>query len=200
VVRNNAKIDLAETMGVLNTIKNRRSIREFADQQISPEDVEVLIEAIRWAPSAGNLQSRKFYFVFNNEVRKKLARAAGNPDLPARMKTLVKIAMGRHFVSKAPLVVVACLDRTISARYGERGVSLYGIQDVAASIMNMMLTAHELGLGSVWVGAFDENDVSAVLDLPGKLRPVALVPVGFPAKVPVPTSRIAKDEAVVFMR
>ena len=190
----------ARTIHILETIRERRSIRNFQDAHIPEEAVDALIEALRWAPSAGNLQSRKFFFVFNDDKKKKLAAAAGNPDFVARMKKLVKNALNLNFVSKAPLVVVACLDRRISTRYGERGVNLYSIQDVAASVMNMMLTAHELGLGSVWVGAFDENTVGEVMGLPDNLRPVALIPIGYPSAVPAPTPRMLGEEAVEFVR
>jgi len=171
-------------MTILDAIKNRRSIRDFRDQDIQETAVEALIEAIRWAPSAGNLQSRKFYFIFNKDVKKKLARAA----------------LDQTFISQAPLAVVACLDRKIASRYGDRGVNLYSIQDVAAAVMNMMLTAHELGLGSVWVGAFNEFEVFDILDMPHNLRPIAIVPVGYPAKSPKPTPRFSKNEIVDFVR
>lgn len=171
-------------MSVLDTIKRRRSIRDFEDREIPEETVDALIEAIRWAPSAGNLQSRKFYFVFN-------------PDLK---KGLVRSALNQSFIARAPLAVVACADRRISSRYGERGVHLYSIQDVAASVMNMMLVAHEMGLGSVWVGAFDESGVCKILDLPGNLRPVALIPIGYPALIPAAPSRVRKEEAVIRVR
>lgn len=185
---------------ILETIKSRRSIRHFKDQDIPEEAVDALIESVRWAPSAGNLQSRKFYFVTNGGVKNKLAGAAGNPGPVVKVKKLVKTVLGRDFVSSAPLVVVACLDRRISERYGDRGVHLYAIQDVAVSVMSMMLVAHDLGLGSVWVGAFNENDVTEIMKLPGNLRPVAMVPVGYPAAIPGPTPRIAKEEAVEFVK
>ena len=171
-------------MTILDAIKNRRSIRDFTEQDIHENAVDALIEAIRWAPSAGNMQSRKFYFIYNKDVKKKLARAALNQD----------------FIAQAPLTVVACLDRKIAARYGDRGVNLYSIQDVAAGVMNMMLTAHELGLGSVWVGAFNEFEVFEILDMPHNLRPVAIIPVGYPSKIPKPTPRFSKNEIVEFVR
>ena len=92
-------------------------------------------------PSAGNLQSRKFYFIKNERTRKMLAQAALN----------------QNFIAEAPLVIVGCTDSRISYKYGERGADLYSIQDVALSIMGMMLVAHEKGLGSTWVGAFHEG-------------------------------------------
>jgi len=187
-------------MNVIDTIKSRRSVRDLKDQPIPQEAIEDLIEALRWAPSAGNLQSRKFYLVFNEGIRQQLACTAGNRDFAARMKKLVKSALGRDPLASAPLVIVACLDRSIAARYGERGEHLYAIQDVAASLMNMMLVAHDRGLGSVWVGAFDEETVAAILDLPEHLRPVALVPVGYPARVPAPPPRAPGEQIVKFVR
>lgn len=171
-------------MAILDIITNRRSVRDFTDKTIPGEVINALINALRWAPSAGNLQSRKFYFIFNPDIRKELARAALN----------------QSFIAKAPLAVVACLDKNISKRYGDRGVNLYAIEDVAASVMSMMLAAHELGLGTVWVGAFDEFEVFGILGLPHNLRPIALIPVGYPAKVPRPTPRISREEAVAFVK
>ncbi len=123
-------------MTVLDIIRNRHSVRDFKKLDIPEAVVDSLIEALRWAPSAGNLQSRKFYFVLTSGTKKKIASAALN----------------QNFIAAAPLVVVACADLRIADRYGERGISLYSIQDAAASVMSMMLVAHELGLGSVWVG------------------------------------------------
>ncbi len=87
-------------MNILHLIMHRRSIRDFKDQKIPQELLESLIESIRWAPSAGNMQSRKFYFVVNQETKKRLAKAALN----------------QNFIAQAPLAVVACLDRRISVR------------------------------------------------------------------------------------
>jgi nitroreductase len=171
-------------MGILDIIKNRRSVREFNEQEIPESAIDALIESIRWAPSAGNLQSRKFYFVFNKDIK----------------KMIVKAALNQHFIAEAPLAIIACTDNGIASRYGERGVTLYCIQDVAASVMGMMLTAHELGLGSVWVGAFNEPDVAEILDLPDNLRPIAIIPIGYPAKIPKAPSRVSKNESVVFVR
>ncbi len=168
-------------MSVLESIKSRRSIRDFQRQDIPAPVIESLIDSLRWAPSAGNLQSRRFYFVFDHDVKKKLARAALNQD----------------FIARAPLTIVACLDRRIAMRYGERGVNLYSIQDVSASIMSMMLAAQELGLGTVWVGAFNEFDVFEILKMPDYLRPITLVPVGYPSRTPSPTPRLARDELVM---
>jgi len=165
---------------LLNIIKNRRSIRAFQEKEISQELIDKLIEALIWAPSAGNLQSRKFYFILNKVARKEL----------------VETALKQSFAAQAPLVVVCCLDLGTAGKYGEKGKNLYSVCDVAASIQNMMLLAHEQGLGTCWIGAFDEEKVSEVLKLPENLRPIAIIPVGYPAEKPSPPHRVSKEEAV----
>ncbi len=167
-------------MDILKAVRERRSVRNFQKKKI-PDDLMIkLIQALIWAPSAGNLQSRKFYFVKNERIRKLLARAALHQD----------------FIGEAPLVIVGCSDSRIANKYGTRGVDLYTIQDVALSIMGMMLVAHENSLGSTWVGAFHEGEVIRILRLPKHLRPVALVPVGYPSKIPSPPPRVSTKEAV----
>jgi nitroreductase len=165
---------------ILSAVKERRSIRDFQKKKIPEDLIQKLMDALIWAPSAGNLQARKFYFVKNEQTRKKIAAAALN----------------QNFIAEAPLVIIGCTDSRISSKYSERGVFLYSIQDVAVSVMGMMLVAHEQGLGSTWVGAFREEEVSKILHMPGHLRPVAVVPVGYPSKVPHHPPRVSKKEAV----
>ena len=142
----------------------------FYGPEIPGEMIEALIEAVRWAPSAGNLQSRKFYFVLNRRQR------WNSPGLRSISILLPWPACGRRLPGTAGLPHATATG----------GVNLYSIQDVAASVENMLLTAHELGLGSVWVGAFNEYDVAGILELPDNLRPVAIVPIGYPARTPRP--------------
>ncbi|MCD6445589.1 nitroreductase family protein [Candidatus Bathyarchaeota archaeon] len=161
-------------MDVLEAIKNRRSIRAFKNEDISSETVEKLIDAARWAPSAGNIQPWEFIIVKNSEVKRRLAEAALN----------------QKFIEEAPIVIVVCADENRSFKgYGLRGKSLYCIQDTAAAIQNIHLAACSLGLATCWVGAFKEEDVRKILDVPDGVRPVALVPVGYPAEKPSPPSR-----------
>jgi len=169
-------------MEFLEAIRERRSIRNFQKKDIPKETVDKLIDALIWAPSAGNLQARKFFFVKDAKLKEDIADAA----------------LGQSFIAEAPLVIVGCTDSRISSKYGERGEYLYTIQDVAVSIMGMMLVAHENGLGTVWVGAFREEEVFDLLKLPGNLRPVAIVPVGYLVKIPSPPPRVSREEAVEF--
>ncbi|MBI2471583.1 MAG: nitroreductase family protein [Planctomycetes bacterium] len=169
-------------MEILKAIRERRSIRDFQKKDIPEEIVDKLIDSLIWAPSAGNLQARKFFFVKDAKLKEDIAAAALNQD----------------FIADAPLVIICCTDSRISGKYGERGEYLYSIQDVAAGIMGMMLVAHENGLGTVWVGAFREEEVFDLLNLSQNLRPISIVPVGYPSKIPSPPPRVSREEAVKF--
>lgn len=165
---------------LMKAIKERRSIRKYADKAISKAAAEKLKESLIWAPSTGNIQARKFFFVYDKAKREKLAHAA----------------KGQIFVGDAPLCVVACADDNLvmKMRYGDNAAK-YATQDVAASIQNMLLAAHALGLGACWVGAFEEGEVKKILGLRDNLRPVALVPVGYPAFNPPAPKRVSVEEA-----
>ena len=167
-------------MDFLEIIKNRRSVRKFKKQAISQENINQLIEALLWAPSAGNLQARKFYFVFNQTIKEEIAQAAWQ----------------QNFIAQAPLVIIGCTDKKIKLKYGERGEKLYSICDVAMALENLMLLAQALGLATCPVGAFDEKEVSVILNLPAQLRPILIVPVGYPLEKPVAPPRVNRNEAI----
>lgn len=171
-------------MDILEIIKNRRSVRAFQKKEIPDKVVEKLIEALIWAPSAGNLQSRKFYFIFDENLKKDLAKAG----------------QWQSFLVQAPLVIVGCADCKIGEKYGERGENLFSICDVSASFQNMMLQAYSEGLGTCWVGAFDEKEVAKILNLPENLKPVAISPVGWPAEKPKAPNRVSKSEAIKIIK
>ncbi len=171
-------------MDILDAVKGRRSIRRYRKTPLPSPFLGTLEESLLEAPSAGNLQARRFYFVFGDETRKRLAEAGYRQD----------------FIAEAPLAVVCCADLKIAKQYGERGRSLYCLQDVAASVQNLMLVAYSLGLGTVWVGAFDETEVSRILNLPDHLRPVAIVPVGYPDETPPRPRRVAREESIFHLR
>lgn len=161
-------------MDVLEAIKGRRSVRAFKSDDVPDDVVEKLVDAARWAPSAGNIQPWEFVVVRKREIKRRLAEAA----------------LGQYFIEEAPVVIVVCADeRRSSMGYGLRGRTLYCIQDTAAAIQNMLLAAHSLGLGACWVGAFREDGVREALKTPADVRPVAIIPIGYPAERPSPRSR-----------
>jgi len=169
-------------MELKEAILKRRCVRNFEKKEVTEEKIGELLEAARWAPSAGNLQSRYFYIVKSEEKKKKLAEAA----------------LGQKFIAEAPVVFVVCADLRIEGRYGRRGRELYCLLDCGAAIQNIMLRAYDLGLGSVWVGAFDEEEVKELLEIPNHLRPISLIPVGYPAERPkAPTRKNIEEIAEV---
>ncbi|MEM1539732.1 MAG: nitroreductase family protein, partial [Candidatus Bathyarchaeia archaeon] len=99
-------------------------------------------------------------------------------------------ALGQSFIEETPVVIVACADENRSAQgYGMRGKNLYCIQDTAAAVQNIHLAAYSMGLGTCWVGAFMEDEVKKILKIPEGIRPVAIIPVGYPAEKPSPPPR-----------
>jgi nitroreductase len=153
-------------MDVLEAISGRRSVRSFTDAAVSDDQLDRILGAARWAPSAGNVQPWEFVV-----VRK-----------PEEKRALCEAAFGQMFVEAAPLLIVVCADERRSGRsYGSRGKDLFCIQDTAAAVQNILLAAYSMGLGTCWVGAFDEKRVRGVLGVPEGVRPVALVPVGYSA-------------------
>lgn len=166
-------------MEIFETISQRRSIRRFKKEDIDESLILKIIQAGVWAPSAGNLQSWELVLVKNPQSREKLSEAA----------------YMRDFISQAPVVMVPCVNLRVSgAIYGNRGVELYSIQDVSCAVENMLLMAHALGLGACWVGAFDEQQVTNLLGTPSYVRPVALVPMGYPDEKPYPPPRRDLDD------
>lgn len=163
---------------IAEIIKGRRSIRRFSAKEVEDGLVRELIEMACWAPSAGNLQSWFFYIVKNKDLREKLARAALN----------------QSFIAQAPVVIVACCDLARISWYGERGRNLYCIMDVAMALQNLMLYAHFRGLGTCCVGAFHEDEVREILNIPEDLRPIALIPLGYPAEKPDAPKRRSVEE------
>ncbi len=160
-------------------IKRRRSVRAFAAEAVEAEKVAQVLAAANSAPSAGNVQGYEIFRVTREQERAALARAAG-----------------QFFLAQAPVVLVFCANPERSAaRYQERGARLYAIQDATIACAFAMLAATALGLGTVWVGAFDDAAVERILGC-HDLLPVAMLPVGYPAEEPESSPRRALADLV----
>jgi nitroreductase len=159
----------------------RHSIRAFTARPVEPEKLRAILEAANRAPSAGNLQAYEIYAIKNCAKLDQLARAAG----------------GQDFVAQAPSALVFCANPARSTRkYGQRGASLYCIQDATIACAYAQLAAAALGLGSVWVGAFDDVVVRQVINVGKDLLPVAILPIGYAGEKPEKTARRSLDELV----
>jgi nitroreductase len=150
-------------------IQERRSVRAFKPEAIPDELVDTIVDAAQWAPSAGNCQARDLIIV---------------KDLRAK-KALSEAALNQRFIEAAPINVVVCAnDKRSAHRYGRRGRDLYCLLDAAASAQNILLAVHALGIGGCWIGAFDDNQVGKVLNLPTWFKPIAIIPIGYPDEKP----------------
>ncbi len=157
-------------MDVIEAIKTRRSIRKYLDLPVEWDKICEVIDAGRLAPSAGNLQNWKFIIVTDEGKRKQLAEAC----------------IQQWWMEKAPVHIIICVMPKKAIRfYGIRGDRLYSIQNAAAAAENMLLTAHSIGLGACWVGAFDDNAVKRVLGIIEEATPQIIVTLGYPNEKPI---------------
>ena len=156
-------------MDVFEAIRTRRSVRKYKDKQVPWDNVVTILHAGRYAPSAGNLQNWKFIVVKSDGKRNSIAKACLNQE----------------WIETAPVHIIVVAEPAQAERYyGTRGARLYTIQGCAAAIENMLLTAHSLGLGSCWIGAFDEDEIWRVLGLPEEVTVQGIVTIGYADETP----------------
>lgn len=168
-------------MDVMEAIRSRRSIRRYRARPVEEEKLKLVLEAGRLAPSAGNRQEWRYVVVKDRETRRRLMEAAD----------------GQGFVAEAPVVIAACAQA--DGHVMRCGQLSYPI-DVAISVDHMTLKAVEEGLGTCWIGAFDETKVKEILGIPAPIRVVELLTLGYPARTPAPSARKDLDEIVMYER
>jgi nitroreductase len=142
-------------MEVYEAVQKRRSVRAYEPTPIPKETLDKVLDAARISPSANNRQPWHFILVTDPEKKKVLSKG-----------------LFAKFVHEAPTVIVACGDEKASPKW-------YTV-DTAIALQNLVLVATGEGLGTCWVGSFDEGDVKKLLDIPEHLRVVALLPIGYP--------------------
>lgn len=176
----------------MNDIFNmRRSIRRFQDKPVAPEILTELFEAARMAPSWGNKQCWELIVVQAEEDKKTLSGLL-SPKNPATKS-----------VALAPLVIGVCGNPFNSGFYNEKQVTRYQhwfLYDLGIISQNLCLKGHELGLGSVIVGAFDHKAAEELLQIPSGYELVALIPIGYPDHQPSAPKRRAINEFVHYDR
>ncbi|MBC7092328.1 MAG: nitroreductase family protein [Nitrososphaeria archaeon] len=153
-------------MDVFEAIQKRRSVRKYLDKEVPMELILKVLEAGRLAPSAHNSQPWHYIIVTDPEKRKKIAESG----------------KWAGFLKNTPVVIVGCGDPEASPNW-------YMV-DVTISMQNMVLEATELGLGTCWVGSFDQDTVKKLLNIPEKYKVVALLALGYPAEGIEITSKI----------
>lgn len=149
-------------MDMLDVIKTRRSVRRYTRAPVSDEDINKILEAGRWAPSANNSQPWKFVVLRSPEARKRLA--GGLP--------------WGGFLAQAALGIAVIIDETAST---------HAVEDGAAATENILLEAHSLGLGACWIGTYGsphEASAKKVLKVPESQRLLSVIAIGHPAEAP----------------
>ena len=161
-------------MSVLDVILNRRSIRKYDDKDIPQDVLETIMEAGRQSPSAANRQPYHFIVVTNSEIKK---------DLPGLVS---------RFIKNAPVVIVGCANpkALLTAKWAS--------VDTTIALENMVLAASSLGIGSCWIGAFNEQKVKDKLQIPESWKIVALLSLGYPAENPGPRKKKERSDLFSF--
>jgi nitroreductase len=166
-------------MDVSEAIRERRSIRAYADAPVSDGDLRLVLEAGRLAPSAKNAQEWRFVVVRDADRRAELCEAA----------------FDQKFVAEAPVVIAACIAR--DGRVMRCGVRA-DIFDVALAVENMCLQAVELGLGTCIIGSFDQERAKRILDVPAEATMVELLTLGVPAGPHPARGRLPVEQIVSY--
>jgi nitroreductase len=168
----------------LQLVRKRRSIRAFKSTKVDEKVVREILQACDLAPSSGGLQTYEIYRIDNADKK----------------KALVSAAMDQAFIAEAPLVLVFCANASRSVhKYGERS-GLFSVQDATIAAAYAQLAVYDLGLTTVWVGAFNEKKVSDVLGLPQEHRPVAILPIGHPNEKPKDKTTRGVDDLLHVIR
>ncbi len=162
-------------MDTLEAIRTRRSVRKFSTRPVEPEKLQAVLEAARLAPSWANMQCWRFVVVEDSSVKATISELSYVEAFFAPKG--YKSNPAQKALAEAPVVIVACAEPTAS---GDLRGQQYYLTDVGIASENLMLAAHELGLGSVFVGVFDEEKLGELLNIPPEIRIVGLFPLGYP--------------------
>ena len=157
-------------MTLLDLVKHRKSVRDFLDRPVEREKIMMCLEAARLAPSACNSQPWKFIVVDDKQLKNKLCDTAFSG-----------IYSINSFCKMAPIIVVVISEKSkFLARIGEmfRGTKYYLI-DIGIACEHFVLQAEEIGLGTCWIGWFDEQAVKSILNIPRNKKIDILIALGY---------------------
>jgi nitroreductase len=143
-------------MSLVDIVLSRRSIRSYTSQAIPSSAINKILEAGRQAPSAGNRQPWHFVVITDGETKKALSQGPYN-----------------WFIQNAPLTIIGCANTETSR---------WSTVDTAIALQNMVIAAWTMNIGSCWLGAFNEDEVKKLLQIPEKWKVVALLTLGYPSE------------------
>jgi nitroreductase len=168
-------------MSVLDVIRQRRSVRIFRKDPVPEESLLRVLEAARLSPSGKNLQPWKFVVVQDSDLKKKLAKASNAQD----------------FIADAPIIIVACGFPDECYRSLGRYMKSWPV-DVTIALEHLILQAQEEGLGTCWIGSFEEEEVKSLLAVPENVKVLALTPLGYPGEMPNFRGRKSLEEIISY--
>ncbi|MBI2572316.1 nitroreductase family protein [Candidatus Woesearchaeota archaeon] len=170
---------------IVDIIKYRRTVKYFLPKYVSWDKISRILDAARHAPSSGNIQNWKFIVVMDSGRKQGLAQACYE----------------QYDLAVAPYVIVIVSETEKAERYyGVRGDRLYAIQNCAAAAQNILLAATGMGLGSAWIGAFDEDAVRSLLGVPAEVRPQIIIPIGYAREIPPKPAKYPLETVVYINR
>jgi nitroreductase len=162
-------------MELIEAVVTRRSIRRFSEKPVEEAKIESLLEAVRMSPSWANMQCWRFVVVRDRKTREAISELTYVESFFAPKG--YKANPAKKGIAEAPVVIVACAD---SSQSGVLWDQHYYMTDVGIASQTLMLTAHSLGLGTVFVGVFDDEKLHSLLGIPPDIRIVGIFPVGHP--------------------
>ncbi|MBS3782558.1 MAG: nitroreductase family protein [Candidatus Thermoplasmatota archaeon] len=161
---------------LLKVIKERRSIRDYKDEEISKESIKTLLESARWAPSGSNIQAWRIYVVKGD-----------------KLESIKKFSPG--LLSDPPIIFVMCADiEEAENKGGKLSKDVLTKMDIAIAAQNICLQASSIGLGTCYIGSFNKKAIREILELPDHHVPELILTVGRPKKIPDPPKRKNLDE------
>jgi len=170
-------------MKVLDVIQKRRSVRKYKEDPIPEKALMRVLEAARLAPSGKNFQPWKFIIVKDKVLKEKLAKASA----------------GQFFMAEAPIIIVGCGFPDNCYAHMGRYMKSWSV-DVTIALEHLILQAQEEGLGTCWIGSFEEEEVKAILNIPENVKVLALTPLGYPDEIPRFRGRKSLDEIISYDR
>lgn len=150
-------------MDFYEVVRTRRSIRSYKPDPIPEEVLNRILEVVRIAPSGSNRQPWKFIIVRDGGLKRRLASACQN----------------QGFIADAPVVIVACGYNIHYNRGGYMG-DMSMLVDGSIAFTHLILAARAEGLGTCWIGAFNNEEIKGILNIPEDMNVVAITPLGYP--------------------
>jgi nitroreductase len=147
-------------MEFIDVIKTRASVREFSEKQVEDEKINYILECARLAPSYMNNQCWRFIVIQEKQTIEQIA----------------KTTVINRWLKTAPLIIIACADPTDSVT--NNSIEYFTV-DVSIALEHIILAATDLGLGTCWIAGFQEEKIKELLEIPKRIRVVAITPLGY---------------------